>query len=277
MATKTARSKSSRAKRTEGPVLKSPRRAEPPVLKSRKASAKAAKPAKAAPQPKGWAAEWAARNERYLQIFGLPNFKGKLLTLEGEAVTPSAACKRGWCVVQLPPRPDCLGWLYVSHGLSQAMAAQNRKACVEVALHWKEREPKLPLLILSRIGEFLLQEDIPFAGGTILSSNERLDLAPSGFEHWLVCRPYKSIPESIDGGASKIKLLMLLGISPEEMQSALRVKAELADGRKVLLQALKTGGVFPVSDPTRVCLTRRRDFNRLWETSFRLVRDGRVE
>jgi hypothetical protein len=67
--------------------------------------------------------------------------------------------------------------------------------------------------------------------------------------------------------------MVLLGISDAELEQAMKVPTELADGRKVLMEALRSGGVFPVTDPKRLCLTRRRDFRRLWENAFRTVRE----
>jgi hypothetical protein len=43
------------------------------------------------------------------------------------------------------------------------------------------------------------------------------------------------------------------------------------------MEALRIGGVFPVTDPKRTCLTRRRDYLRLWETAFRTVREARAK
>jgi hypothetical protein len=66
---------------------------------------------------------------------------------------------------------------------------------------------------------------------------------------------------------------VLLGITEDELQMGLRVRPEIANGRQVLLEAMRSGGVYPVSDPARGCMTRRRDFHRVWETSFRTVRE----
>jgi hypothetical protein len=42
------------------------------------------------------------------------------------------------------------------------------------------------------------------------------------------------------------------------------------------MEALRMGGIYPVSDPKRLCLTRRRDFHRLWENAFRVVRERKA-
>jgi hypothetical protein len=104
-------------------------------------------------------------------------------------------------------------------------------------------------------------------------------------QHWLACEPDPTIPAHLDiplnphsgkkgkGEVGRLRFVLLLGISDAELQCALKVNPALADGRTVLLEALQDGGVFPVSDPERTCLTRRSDFHRLWENAFRIVRE----
>ena len=194
----------------------------------------------------------------------------------GEYITLRAAAREELCVLQCEPRPNRMGWVYVSQGLFQGACEIPLPWHVEVILHWKERDPKLPVRVFSEFAQYMRRAGKFPTPGALVSGDETIKLGDCGFRHWLVCPPEKNVPEFSDARGNKTSFVVLLGISDNEWQCAMKVNAALADGRKVLFHALKTGGVFPLSDPARPCLTRRRDFNRLWENSFRLVRDQSV-
>ena len=112
---------------------------------------------------------------------------------------------------------------------------------------------------------------------TLVVSSTEIGTALPGLGNWIAATPDKAIPEKIEQPGGSVKMILLLGVSDAEMQVALKVNPEHANGRQVLLEALKAGGVFPVTDPKRTCLTRRRDFLRLWENAFRMVREARAK
>jgi hypothetical protein len=228
-------------------------------------------------------------------VFGPAFPKGKVLAPDGSCVTPLAASRRDMCFLQYPPRPDRVGWIYVTHGLSQGPSSGGRAPRVELALHWRERDSKAPITVLAQAARYIRERGHALDSGAVLSSRDIPDLAVFGLQHWLACMPDPTIPAHLDLSAAgkakpkgrkagarsrsskaelgRIRFILLLGISDAELQCALRVNPSLADGRQVLLEALQGGGVFPVSDPQRTCLTRRSDFHRLWENAFRAVRE----
>jgi hypothetical protein len=209
-----------------------------------------------------------------MQAFGHTHPKGKVLVADGSCVTPLAAARLGLCVMQYAPRPDRMSWVYVTNGISCGGAAKSAKPPkLELIMHWKPREGGgNPSNAVLQLAEHVLANLHSFGACEIISASEKMDLSSAGYQHWLACAPDPTLPEHIEAGG-KVKLVMLLGISDAELQTAVKVKPEVADGRKVLLEALKIGGVFPVTDPGRTCLTRRRDFHRLWEQAFRTVRE----
>lgn len=254
---------------TKTASLPSARSARKPVLKKRVSSRRVLKeqPARAR-QGQG---DWPAREKSLAQVFGPPIPKGKVLLPDGEAATPLAGSRAGLCLLQFAPRPDRLSWVYASHGLSE-QPKKNAKVRTEIYVQWRQRDTGAPVRILARIAAQLAESGHCIAPGEVITSDEKMDLSTEGVQHWLVCAPDKTIAPHIDCGGGKVRLMQLLGISDAELQFALKVKPELADGRRVLAEALRNGGVFPVTDPARTCLTRRRDFNRLWENAFRAVR-----
>ena len=220
-----------------------------------------------------WRKTWIARHKAYAQVFGPAFPKGQVLLAEGECIAPAAACRRNLSFMQYPPRPDRLGWIYVTHGLSQACAKGKRALRIELALHWRGRDNKAAVGVLAQAAKYMLESGTPISPGAVLSSQEVPSLGVSNLRHWLACEPDSAIPARIEHSGVCVHFVLLLGISDAELQCALRVNPALADGRQVLLEALQCGGVFPMSDPERTCLTRRSDFHRLWERSFQTVRE----
>jgi hypothetical protein len=249
--------------------------------KSRPAAPKPRAAASPAPADKARRDAWLARHKKYTELFGPAFPKGKVLAPDGNYVTAAAATKQDLCFAQYPPRPDRIGWLYVTHGLSQACVKGDRPARTELAVHWRDRDTKA-LGILAEAAQSLLVDGHPMTPGAILSCQERPKLSVVNLQHWIICLPDQAVPAHLDvalggkkakGEAGRIRFILLMGISDAELQCALKVNPSLADGRQVLLEALQTGGVFPMSDPSRTCLTRRGDFHRLWEHAFHAVRE----
>jgi hypothetical protein len=260
MATKTASARLGRS-------IKKPSK---PVAKSKVAGKTPATAAKA------WLAQWAAREQQYSDIFGTPAPKGKALSLEGECITAKAAAQQGICIMQYAPRSERMSWLYVTQGLSlSAIKPVAKQAPVELALHWKVRDSEVTAKVLSQLAHYVLEVKRALTPGEIISADDRMNFKTAGFQHWLTCPADKVIAAQAQACKSTVNFLVLIGITDAEMQYALKVNPELADGRKVLTEALLGGGVFPVTDADRTCLTRRRDFNRIWETAFRTVRESK--
>ncbi|MCY3021634.1 MAG: suppressor of fused domain protein [Planctomycetota bacterium] len=195
-----------------------------------------------------------------------------MLLADGSCVTPLAGCREGLCVMQYPPRPDRMSWVYVTHGLSQAARKGRRSSRLELVVHWRNRESQAARVLL-HAARSMLESGSPVGPGTVISSRDVPGVAAPGLQHWLVCGPDRTIPERIEHPGGHVRFVLLLGITDAELQCALRVNSALADGRQVLLEAVRDGGVYPVSDPERNCLTRRGDFLRLWENAFRTVRE----
>lgn len=220
-----------------------------------------------------WRKTWVARHKAYAQVFGPAFPKGQVLLADGNCLGPAAACRRDLSFAQYPPRPDRVGWTYVTHGLSQACVKGKHPLRIELALHWRERDHMAAVGVLAQAAKCVLETGTPISPGAVLSSQEVPELGVSNLRHWLACDPDSAIPARIDHPGVRVHFVLLLGVSDAELQCALRVNPALADGRQVLLEALQSGGVFPMSDPERTCLTRRSDFHRLWEKSFQLVRE----
>ena len=204
---------------------------------------------------------WSEREKAYTKLFGSLQPKGKVLTGEGEFVTPRMGVGLGLCVMQFGPRADCMSWIYATHGLNRHPKSKG----IELFVHWKRKDPKASAAILCEASRQILESgDAPQLGQLIsIGESNKTQLA-----HWIICSSTHGDSVSRDG----LKLLLLLGITDAEYQCALKVRSDLADGRKVLSEALRAGGIFPVTDPARGCMTRRRDFNRIWEKSFHAAR-----
>lgn len=220
-------------------------------------------------------AEMKAREKKYAELFGISQPKGKGVNLQGEAARAEDVSAEGWCVVQYPPRPGRLTWIYATHGLSTVCA--KGKDCptrIELAMHWRERGT-LPISILTETVKYILESGHLLAPGDIISETEgiRVGINDLMLKRIIALHPEPFMPRTLELPGGDVRPVMLLGISEAEMESATKVRPELADGRKVLMDALRAGGVFPVTDPKRQCLTRRRDFLRIWETAFRGVRE----
>jgi len=172
------------------------------------------------------------------------------------------------------PRPDRMSWIYTTLGIATTPAAKHSKPYhLELTAHWKVRDPKAAARILTTIAKHTLDNGIRLNAGDIVTTDATMDLRADGILHWLVCPPDRATPSPVKIAGGNVHLLVLLGITEDELQMGLRVRPEIANGRQVLLEAMRSGGVYPISDPARGCMTRRRDFHRVWETSFRTVRE----
>ncbi|MFH0939416.1 MAG: suppressor of fused domain protein [Planctomycetota bacterium] len=221
---------------------KASRQSKKPVLKSVGRIAK-----KSAVKSRRLPSDWVAREKQYAKIFGSLFPQGKLLNADGESITSLVAAHEKFCVRQSAPQPNRMGWIYVSHGLSQSRVRKfNQKQRMELLLHWKERDTQAPVRVLTQFAQYLLTTGNGLSFGQIITADEKLDLADSGFKHWLICPPEQSMPAFIADVGGKVNFVLLLGICEDELQSALRVKPEIADGRNVLFEALKAGGIFPL-------------------------------
>jgi len=207
----------------------------------------------------------------FIQGIG-PTFpSGKVLNADGVAVAPTSGEIQ---VMQVAPRPDRMSWIYTTVGIAATPAAKHSKPYhLELSAHWKVRDPKSAARILTTIAKHTLDNGIRLNAGDVVTSDATMDLRVDGIQHWLVCPPDRSTPSPVKVAGGNVQILVLLGITEDELQMGLRVRPEIANGRQVLLEAMRTGGVYPVSDPARGCMTRRRDFHRVWEGAFRSVRE----
>ncbi len=265
------------AKPVAKPQVKSA--AKPPVPKKIAAAApkmaSATKPAKVTKptKPSGAAAEAKIREKKYTELFGPSLPKGRGLNPQGEAITPEEFAAQGLSVMQFPPRTGRLSWIYSTHGLSTVRAqGKDRSTRTELVMHWREKD-NAALQVLSDAAKYMLKTGHLLAPGEIVSEADGVPGNAAMLKHFLAFDPAPVMPRALDMPGGDVRTIVLLGISDAELEYAAKVRPELADGRIVLMEALRAGGVFPVTDPKRQCLTRRRDFLRIWETAFRGVRE----
>ena len=257
MATRAQRDRSGTAVSTKSVGVKRPRtapkKAVPAVSTKRVAPAKKSSPVFEA---------WKDREEQYAGLFGAMSPKGRVFTADGEAASlESPGVDIEPCVIlQYSPRPERLSWAYATLGLSRKKNGQ------ELLVLWKQQQSAVASKILAEAAKQTRDSGEPVPVGQIISVK---DTRVAEHPHWLVC-PAEPALGSPDGN---LKFSLLLGISEAEFQCTLKVRPDIADGRQVLFEALNAGKVYPVTDPARTCLTRRRDFNKLWENAFRLVRE----
>ncbi len=229
--------------------------------------------AKKIAEPRSSAGDAKTREKKFTELFGPSLPKGKGLNSKGEPLTSAEFEAQGWCVMQFPPKPGRLSWVYATHGLSSAGAkGKDRSARMELVMHWRDKD-LAPLELLNAAVAHLLEAGHALAPGQIVSKEDGFPISAELIKHCLAFDPEPISPRTIELPGGAIRTLVLLGISDAELEAATKVRPELADGRLVLMEALRLGGVFPVTDPKRQCLTRRRDFMRIWETAFRTVRE----
>jgi hypothetical protein len=220
-------------------------------------------------------AEDSIRDKKYTELFGISQPKGRGVNLQGEPVKPDDAAAQGWSIMQYPPRTGRLTWIYATHGLSTSHPkGKDKPTRIELAMHWRERGTQ-PISVLTAIANYILQSGHLLAPGDVVSEAEGVHVGVTDLmlKHFIALSPEPFMPRALDVPGGDVRPVMLLGISDAELESATKVRPELADGKLVLMDALRSGGVFPVTDPRRQCLTRRRDFLRIWETSFRGIRE----
>lgn len=259
-----------KASRKKAPARKPAQKKAAPKAK---APAKAVKTAKkpVLKAPAGANTAFKARDKYFNNAFGAAGGKAKYFSLAGAPLAAAEAAKENVCIAQYAPGPGRLTWLYVTHGIAELGGKGSRASC-ELVLHWKQVESAPPLKVLTAAARQLAAGEI-IKADTILIGEKPSTFGVAGLPQWFACTPDKLVPEKIGETRSPVKFLLLLGITEAEMQVALKVNPELADGRQVLAEALRTSGVYPVSDPKRTCMTRRGDFHRLWETAFRIARE----
>ena len=220
-------------------------------------------------------AEAKLRDKKYAELFGVSLPKGRGVNLQGEPVKGDVTEIESWTIMQYPPRTGRLTWIYATHGLSTSRAkGKDKPTRIELAMHWRERGTQ-PISVLSEIANYILQSGHSLAPGDVFSESHGVHTGVTDvmLKHFIALSPEPFMPRALDLPGGAVMPLMLLGISDAELESATKVRPELADGKLVLMEALRSGGVFPVTDPRRQCLTRRRDFLRIWETAFRGIRE----
>lgn len=218
---------------------------------------------------------FASRDRKYSEIFGAVFPKGRVFDPTGESITSAVGAQLELCCAQYAPTPDRMSWVYVTHGISTSAGAKNKDARYELMMHSRDRD-NAAARVLASAAKYILSSGNLLSPGDLISSSQISDPGLPGLQHWVVATPDKTVPEKLEQAGGAMRLILLLGVSDAEMQVALKVNPDLADGRRVLLEALRAGGVFPVTDPKRTCLTRRRDFHRLWECAFRAVRENKA-
>jgi hypothetical protein len=220
---------------------------------------------------------WYAREKKLTEIFG--PFVGKSVVpgaqLNSEAA--AAAARLGLSVLQYGPKSDRMSWVSVTHGLSMPSIHKGSQASrFELVLHWRQKDAKLPVSVLAQAAAYVLDNSAPLTPGElVISGQDTRTFGISALPHWIVCAPDKTTPANLETDSGSIRFAVLVGITEGEMQCAMKVNSGLADGRKVLFEALKLGQVYPVTDPDRLCMTRRRDFHRIWETAFQQVKNAK--
>lgn len=256
-------------------VKKASTKKKPAPPKKIAAKKAAAKKADAAPKagPSGTA---KAREKKLVELFGPSLPKGKGVNAAGETMSPTEVAEQGWCLMQFPPPEGRMSWIYTTHGLSTARAKGSDKPTrVELVVYWREKHT-LPLQLLNDVARYILETgNVPEAGQLITAEDAAITVATDLARHCVTGEalgPGKRV--EVPGGS--FTPIVLLGISDAELEFASRVRPDIADGKQVLIEALRIGGVFPVTDPKRLCLTRRRDFNKVWEAAFRTVRERKA-
>ena len=268
--TRSSRSRSKPAARGKTAARRKPVERKGKVASKRVAAAKSASNAARKSVRSSGA---SAREKALAEVFGPVLSKLTLHCLDKNCPVLSAAAEDGASILQFSQRPDRMNWVSVTHGLSQAKSADR----AELLLQWRIRDAKLPVRVLAEAARYLLQTGTQLAPGAMLSASDDkpVNCGISTLPHWMVCLPDKAMLDQLKSLDSSLRVLLLVGITEGELQSALRVRPEIADGRRVLFEALRIGQVYPITDPNRTCLTRRRDFHRVWESAFQLVRTGK--
>jgi hypothetical protein len=269
MATKAAHSQHRSAKSSSSKSSRS----KPGAKRSAKVAVLVAAKTESKGKGRDWPAAFLQRDKKYAQHFGATVPKGKLLSKDGSLVTPAAASREGIFIAQYAPTPERMSWMYVTHGLSQTCLGKGTKPCgIELILQWRDRQTEMVAKALLCMADYVINNEAAIAAGELVTGERLRGMPATGFPHWVTCACDKALAEKLEAD-TKINFVTLIGVSDAEMQVALKVNAQLADGRQVLLEALRVGGIFPVTDATRNCLTRRRDFHRVWETAFHNVRE----
>lgn len=214
-----------------------------------------------------------AREKKYTELFGASQPKGKGVDIQGETMSAAQVEAQGWSLMQFPPPAGRMSWIYATHGLSTMRATgADKPTRIELVMHWREKHTQ-PLELLASLVKYILESgNIPVPGHIITAQDglvSNIDMA----RHCVALDGAPSIPAKIEIAGGSFTPLVMLGISDAELEYALKVPPQLADGKQVLMEAVRVGGVFPVTDPKRLCLTRRRDFNKVWESAFRTIRE----
>lgn len=265
--------KSSKARPAKSAKVPAKSAAKPKPSKPAKPTAKksaAKKPVEKKPAASSAGAA-RTRERKFAELFG-PSFpKGKGLNVEGEPMTPAEVAELGFTLLQFPPPEGRMSWIYATHGLSTLKAkGADKPTRIELVIHWREKHTH-PLRLLNEVARQVLETGIVPEPGQILSAQDGFSINVDMARH---CITVEALPgKRVEIPGASFTPLVLIGISDAELEYASRVRAELADGRQVLTEALRLGGIVPVTDSRRQCLTRRRDFNKIWETAFRTVRE----
>src|ERR1043165_5110033 len=109
------------------------------------------------------------REKKYGELFG-PSFpKGKGLNAQGEPIQAADCAAQGWSILQFPPRPGRLSWIYATHGLSTCCAkGKERPTRTELVIHWRDKDT-LPLKVLAAAAKYILESGNALAPGQLIT------------------------------------------------------------------------------------------------------------
>jgi hypothetical protein len=151
---------------------------------ARKATA-STEPASAKTKPSAW----YAREKKLTEAFGQLVGKCAVAAAELNSEAASAAARLGLSVLQYGPKSDRMSWISVTHGLSMPSVHKGPQSSrFELVLHWRQKDSKLPVRVLSQAAAYVLDNSAPLTPGELIISGEgsARSFGLSTLPHWIV-------------------------------------------------------------------------------------------
>lgn len=206
-----------------------------------------------------------SREDALVQRFGPFSPAGQVIKPQDEGWDLTIP---GFAFLRFPPTETRPFWLYVTHGLTQPIEAEDFEAGksggqsgfgVEFALATSTEEA-WPFTMLEALSSYTLSEGNPVLPSHRIPSSDLMENAPGGHLLALESPGYDTSFTTVSG---EFHIVHLVGVTGAEVAEAKQLEG--AEGSKALECALHQLGVGCITDRKRECLTLHPKFESTWQ------------
>jgi hypothetical protein len=205
-----------------------------------------------------------AREDAFGRAFGPTSPRGQVLKPHDQSWELRIP---GFAFLRYPPRGNRKFWLYLTDGLSQPASYADYRAGradevgVELAIA-TAREEAWPLAMLELVAHYAVTSGRPILPHQRLPAGDLMAEAAGGH---LLALADPGYPTEFRPAGGPVRIVHLVGVTAAEAERAKQLAG--TRGSEILEDVLRAAGVGCVTDRQRPGVTRRADFDALWDAA----------